>query len=130
MLDDDARMDVLRAAALAGKDPTEWLRAAIRSQAQLEASVRKAREALAPGPWPGWRTRTDEGFGYVTHYGPHGEEMFFMPRGWANRPAWWPGPSSRPWSVRTAEDTLLKDKVGRVRTFATADAAKAALDSC
>ena len=127
-LGDEDRFTLARAAALAGVEPSAWLSAAIRDKAADEEGRRKSLAELQPGPWAGWRTRDDRDTGWLTHYGPDGEEMFYMPGGWSPRP-WWKGPSSRPWSVRTRE-AMLKDSAGRVRTFASQEAAKTALDGC
>ena len=126
MLGEEDQFIIARAAGLAGIAPDVWLSSAIKIKANAEERARQAKVSLTAGPWEGWRTRDDNDKGWITHYGPAGEEMFYMPAGWSRRP-WWKGPSSRPWSVRTMESMLL-DGAGRIRTFATKDAAKAALD--
>lgn len=127
LMPDEDCFTVTRAARQADRDPREWLSDAIRRQAAAEDAQRQHLAARQPGPWPGWWW-SEDAMGGRAYRAEDGSRIYYMPHGWRER-APWQGPSSRPWSAGTA-DALLKDKAGRIRTFANMEAAKAALDAC
>jgi hypothetical protein len=123
------RLAIEEAAALDGKDPSVWLDEAIRNSAYWQKEGRDREAARRPAPWQGWTFLPVKQHNNCFCYeGPRGAELFFHPR---NRQRVedadsLSGNALRRWSVRTHE-CPLRDRSGRMRTFATAEAAISAL---
>jgi hypothetical protein len=122
--------ETVMAAAECGLSLAEWMAEALALRLEHHAAARKAAARRTPGPWPGWETATFT-VGqreYRIFHGPGGAEIHYAEDGYAYHRSAWRATSSRPWMARTVED-CLRSKNGKVRVFATAEAARNALHS-
>lgn len=122
--------ETVRAAVERGLSPAEWIEEALALRLEHHAAAKEAAARRVPGPWPGWQTATYTAgeTEYLSYHGPEGTEIHYAANGHSYHRSPWRGRSSRPWMARTAED-CLRVKDGRVRVFATAEAARDALQS-
>ena len=120
--------EIIDAATESHESVAEWINGAVRLRLRHQAVAREAAAKRQPGPWPGWETTTYAigRHSYVTHYGPADAEIHYSEFGFSDHRAPWQGASSRPWMARNRED-CLRAADGKLRVFATADAARAAI---
>ncbi len=113
------------AADLRGIPLEDWLAEAVHDLAQAD-DIHRNRSEKRPGPWLGWSALVSEDSEYIAYKSPDGEEISKLDPTILDR-RYRATDTRRPWTAGDREG-LLRNKVGALRTFTTAEAAKAALD--
>lgn len=124
-LTDDMQMTIASAAAASGVDPKEWIDRAISEQVKREADGRRLQALRRPAPWVGWTFIPMEGE-IIQYNGPRDCELWFFAYGTSENTRARFEKVARPWSANTSGERLC-DRLGRTRTFRSAEAAIAAL---
>ena len=112
------------AADLRGIPVEDWLAEAVHDLGQAD-DMHRNRVERRPGPWPGWSAIVSPDGSHVLYKSPDGEEIRKLDLTLLDRRLR-ATDTRRPWTAQYRDGALL-NKRGALRTFASAEAAKAAL---